>query len=442
VNGRTLRGHQSVTLGLLFIAGMVNFLDRASLSIANTTVRAEMHLSATQMGWLLSAFSLAYGLAQLPLIGLLDRAGTRAVLGTGLGVWSVAQMLTGFVRGFPMFIALRVLLGVGESPFYPAGVRSVREWFSAKTRARATAVMSSSQAIGLACAPPLLTAIMLRLGWRAMFVVLGAAGLAVSAAWVGLHRARRETEFGEDVEPTSQRRDVGHPFPDNVTPGSTVRLPNLGHPVSEVKPERAWRVLIRQRTAWGMMLGWGGINYTVWLYVAWLPGYLQEQRHLSLARTGVVAAVPFLAAAAGMFTSGAVSDWLAHRGVPLTRVHRRNIVVGMIVSALSTFLVARSSTTAEAVAGISGALFCIHYAGTSGWGYVQTVSPLKYVASLGALQNFASFMIASAAPIVTGWLLDRTHSFTLALGVCSAVALLGALSYATLAAPNGMKLQA
>ena len=72
---------------------------------------------------------------------------------------------------------------------------------------------------------------------------------------------------------------------------------------------------------------------------------------------------------------------------------------------------------------------------------MQAISPLRYVASLGALQNFFSFMIASAAPVVTGWLLDRTHSFTLALGVCSGITLLGALSYATLAAPDGMKLQ-
>src|SRR6478752_6692119 len=78
-----LRRHQTITLSLLFLAGIVNFLDRSSLSIANTTVRAEMHLNATQMGWLLSAFSFAYGLAQLPLIGLLDRVGTRAVLGGG-----------------------------------------------------------------------------------------------------------------------------------------------------------------------------------------------------------------------------------------------------------------------------------------------------------------------------------------------------------------------
>jgi cyanate permease len=209
----------------------------------------------------------------------------------------------------------------------------------------------------------------------------------------------------------------------------------------DVAPEAAWKALIRQRTAWGMMLGWGGVNYTVWLYVTWLPGYLQVQRHLSLASSGWVASIPFLAGAAGMFSSGVISDWLARSGTALSTIHRRNLVVGMVVSAASTFVVAHSGSTTQAVAGISMSLFFIHFAGTSGWGYVQAVSPLRYVASLGALQNFASFMIASAGPVVTGRLLDRTHSFTLALGVCSAVTLLGALSYATLAAPDGMRLE-
>ena len=409
---RTLVQHQAITLSLLFMAGLVNFMDRASLAIANSTVRAEMHLTATQMGWLLSAFSLAYGFAQLPLIGLLDRAGTRSVLGVGLVVWSTAQMLTGLVRGFPSFVLMRVLLGAGEAPFYPSGVRCTREWFTSATRGRATAVLSSSQTIGLAIAPPVLTWIMLSIGWRAMFVVLGASGLFVAAAWISFHRPRSDTPFRE-LEPALATRQEG-----------------------------AWKALLRQRTVWGMMLGWSGINYTVWLYVAWLPGYLQVQRHLSLTRSGWVAAIPFLAGALGMFASGILSDKLSSAGVALTTVHRSNLVGGMVVSAASTFLVARSQTTTQAVAGISMALFFIHFAGTSGWGYVQTVSPLRYVASLGALQNFASFMVASVAPVLTGWLLDRTHSFTIALGVCSAVTLTGALSYATLGAPGGMHLDA
>ena len=398
---RASHPQRRLTLALLFLAGLVNFLDRASLSVANGPVRAELHLNATQMGWLLSAFSLAYGLAQLPLIGLLDRAGTRAVLGTGLLVWSAAQLLTSFAAGIGSFLGLRVLLGLGEAPFFPSAVRSLRERFPPASRGRATALMNSSQTLGLAVAPPLLTALTLHSGWRHMFLLLGAAGFVVALAWIAFHRPL----------PAARAHTTG-------SETSSARTP--------------WGFLLRHRTVWGMMLGWGGVNYTVWLYISWLPGYLETQRHLSLAHSGWLAAIPFLVGALGMFASGFLTDSLNRRGHTLTAIHRANLIGGMTLSAVCTFFVAHARTTPGAIAGISLALFFIHFAGTSGWGYVQAVSPAHQVASLGALQNFASFMIASAAPVLTGFLLDRTHSFTLALAVCSAVTLLGALSYATL----------
>ncbi len=377
--------------------------------MANTTVRGELHLTGTQMGWLLSAFSLAYGLAQLPLAAFLDRLGTRRALGAGLTVWSAAQLLTGLVRGAPMFVVFRVLLGAGEAPFYPSAVRSIREWFTRDMRGRATALMSSSQPFAQAVAPPLLTVLMLHFGWRVMFMVLGGVGLAVAALWIALHRARGNTVYSDDT--------AGPP------PGNTITT------------------LLRQRTVWGMMLGFGGINYTNWLYTAWLPGYLEGERHVSLAKSGWLAAIPFLAGACGMLTSGLSVDAIARRGVALTTVHRGQLVLGMVLSASATLFVSRTGTTTAAIAGISAALFCIHFAGTSGWGYVQAVSPPPYVASLSALQNFASFLIASAAPVVTGFFFDRTHSFSIGFAVCGAATLLGALSYATLAAPGGMHME-
>ena len=412
---RSLRFHQSITLSLLFLVGLINFFDRASLSVANNTIRTEMHLTATQMGWLLSAFSLAYGLAQLPLTGLMARGGTRTILGAGLGLWSTAQLLTGLIRSLPPFLVLRILLGVGESPFYPCAVQSVRDWFPERTRARATAVMSTSQTLGLAVAPPLLSVLILHIGWHATFMALGAAGLLAAYAWSILYRSR---------EATAHR---GTSAPEEASP--------------ELAPSQAevWRLLLRQRMVWGMMLGFGGINYTNWLYTAWLPGYLQTARHLSLAKAGWAASIPFFAGALGMLASGITTDRLLAAGMRLTRVHRGNLVTGMLLSAGSTFVVARSASTTAAVAGISCALFFIHFAGTSGWGYVQAVSPPGFVGSLSALQNFASFMIASAAPVLTGFLLDRTRSFTLALLACSCITLAGALSYATLAAPPAQK---
>ncbi|HEV2576455.1 MAG TPA: MFS transporter [Acidobacteriaceae bacterium] len=395
---------QVVTLMLLFAAGAVNFFDRASLSVANTTVRAEMHWSATQMGWLLSAFSLAYGFSQLPLLAILERFGTRRSLGAGLGIWSAAQMLTGLVRSLGPFLALRVLLGAGEAPFYPCGVHVVREWFPAEIRARATAFLNMSSTIAMAAAPPALTIIMLRVGWRWMFGLLGVAGLLVAAAWMAWYVERANL--------TSHR--LLTPAPKNPS---------------------AWRVLLRHRTMWGMMLGWSGINYTVWLYTAWVPGYLESARHLGVGKSGWLAAIPFLFGAMGMALSGLMSDWVVRRGAPLPKIHRINLVVGMVLSAAGTLIVGRSQTTPIAIAGISAALFFVHFAGTSGWGYAQAMGADKYTAPIGALMNFASFIFASAAPVVTGWLLDRTHSFTLSLELCSGVMLLGALSYATLARP-------
>ena len=407
---RSLRAHQTITLGLLFAAGVVNFFDRASLSVANTVVRGELHLNNEQMGWLLSAFSLAYGMTQLPLIGWLDKLGTRSVLGAGLAVWSGAQLVTSFVTSFPIFIAFRILLGMGEAPFYPTGVRSMREWFTDETRGRATALMSSSQTFGLAVAPPLLTLLMLHIGWRGMFAVLGVAGLVVSVLWVLLHRPRAATVHRDET---------------------LVSTPT----------DNAYKALLSQRTVWGMMLGFSGINYTNWLYTAWLPGYLQTERHLSLAKSGWLAAIPFLAGAFGMLSSGISVDLWAKRGAKLTTVHRTQLVIGMLISAAASFFVAHSGSTAAAITGISFALFVIHFAGTSGWGYTQTVSPGRYVSALAALQNFFSFMVGSAAPIVTGRIVDKTHSFGLAFAVCAAVAVLGALSYATLAAPSCMAIQ-
>jgi MFS family permease len=404
-SSRSFRGHQQITVALLFLAGLINILDRASLSVANLPIRRDLHLSATQMGWMLSAFSLAYGLAQLPLAGLLDRLGTRVMLGGGLAVWSMAQLLTAYVTGMGTFVTMRVFLGVGESPFFPAGIRSIGEWFSPSSRGRATALMNGSQAVALAVGPPLLVWFILHWGWRQMFFILGASGLGVAALWTGLHRTRSST----------------------------------GYAITEEEVDRGsnpYRKLLSRPMMWGMMLGFAGINYTSWLYTTWLPGYLQQQQHLTLYRAGWIAAIPAVGGGVGMLFSGFVVDQCGRRKLSLSTVHRVNLVVGMSVSAMFTLAVAHAASAHSAVILITAALFFIHYAGTSGWGYVQTVAPMGLVAGMAALQNFASFLIGSIAPVLTGYIVDHTGSFSLALSICSGVTLLGAVSYATLALPS------
>jgi MFS family permease len=399
------RGQRTV-MALLFAAGVVNFLDRGSLSIANGPIRGELHLSGTEMGGLLSFFSLAYGFAQLPVGALLDRFGSRVLLGIGLLVWSAAQGATAFVGSYRQFVPLRLLLGVGEAPFFPAGVQAIEGWFAPEERGWPTGVLNASSMLGQAVAPLVLTELMLRAGWRSMFGVIGALGLVLVLAWFPLYRDPL------DGDPVNRLRGL--------------------RPLRGGFSFKDYSTFFCSPVMWGMLLGFSGINYTAWLYLAWLPGYLEFAHHVSIARTGLLAVLPFLMGACGMFVSGLAADRLVDAGRDPLRSRRRMIVAGMVLSAGFTFFVAGAQTARGAVLLIGAALFCVHFAGTAAWGLVQFAAPKGRIATVGSIQNFGSFMVASVAPLLTGWLLDRTHSFHLALLACSAVTLAGALAYAVL----------
>lgn len=398
---------EAVTLILLFLAGIVNFLDRSSLSVASEAIRGELGLSATEFGVLLSAFSLSYGLAQLPSGMLLDRIGPRIVLGAGLIFWSLMQALTGLVNSFSHFILLRIGLGIGEAPFMPAGVKAITDWYIQKERGTALGIFNSSTVLGQAIAPPVLVCMQLAWGWRTMFVTVGLAGVIVGVCWYAWYRNR-----GSFALTAEESRFLSAP----ASPPPRLKFAQ-------------WRALFKRRTTWGMILGFSGVNYTGWLYIAWLPGYLQAQQGFSLAKTGWVAAIPFLAAAVGMWVNGLLVDKFASAGYSLTTVRKTAIVAGLVLSALGTLLVVESSTPVQAVAFISMALFCVHFAGTSAWGLVQVMVSEEKVASVAAIQNFGSFVFASFAPVITGWVVDTTHSFNLALVIAACVTFAGAMCY-------------
>lgn len=402
---------QLVALGFLMLAGVLNYLDRTSLSIANPVIRREMSLSGTQMGTLLAVFSLAYGIGQIPAGTLVKRFGFRSVLGGSMVIWSAAQVMTAFVRSNPAFQALRAILGLGESPFFPATLDAVQYSFAPERRGRAIGLVNSSTIIGQAIAPPALTVLMLWAGWRGMFALIGMAGLVFATIWLTFG-ARQSAHV---IEETSAPKKEAARF----TFRGLFADPDL-------------LALLRTRTMWGMMLGFGGINYTAWLYLTWLPGYLAVAYHLKLGPTGMISGIPFAAGGVGMLASGIFTD-LKVRDRQQSMTYRRYlIVIGMILSAGCTALVVRATSLTMAVAAISMAVFFIHFAGTAAWNLIHVSSPARLSSQVAALQNLGSYAIASAGPIITGFLLDRTHSFHIALLICSVVTAAGAVAYLTM----------
>ncbi|HHO9669045.1 TPA: MFS transporter [Escherichia coli] len=399
----------TIAMLLLIIAAVINFLDRSSLSVANLTIRQELGLNATEIGALLSVFSLSYGIGQLPSGVLLDRKGPRLILGLGMIVWSLFQSMSGLVHNFTQFVLVRIGMGLGEAPMNPCGVKVINDWFNIKERGRPMGFFNAASVLGIAISPPILAALMLVIGWRGMFISIGTLGIFLAIAWFMLYRNREQIALTAIEQTYLNNGSV-----------NTRREPlNFAE----------WRSLFRNRTMWGMMLGFSGMNYAGWLYIAWLPGYLQTVYHLDLKSTGLMAAIPFMFGGTGMLLNGYATDWLVKRGMDPIKNRKLCIVTGMFCSAAFTLVVPQATTPMTAVVLIGMALFFLHFAGTSGWGLVHVAVASRMAATVGSIQNFASFICASFAPVVTGFIVDATNSFRLALIICGCVTAAGALAY-------------
>lgn len=401
---------QRIAVTFLMLAGIVNYLDRSTLSIANHSVSGELGLSASQMGLLLSAFSFAYAFSQLPVGALLDRFGARLMLGLGMLVWSVAQLCGGLVQTLQQFLVARIALGIGEAPQFPAGAKVVSEWFALRERGRPTGIFTTSSTIGPALAPPILTALLLAFGWRWMFVGMGVLGIAVALGWYMVYRNRGDVTLAEE--------EVVHLTEDEP------------HARAERRMTFAeWRGLFGSPTTWGMIFGFMGVIYMVWLYLTWLPAYLEHERHLSIAKTGWVVSIPYLFGTLGMLSSGYVADGLMARGMAPIRSRKWPICTGLICAAVFTVPAAFTPNTTLAIVYLSLAMYFVNMASGGAWALVSVTAPRHLAASLGSIQNFGGYFGGSFAPFITGIVVDRTHSFVNAFLISAAVSFAAALVY-------------
>ena len=406
---RATRRRQWVLVALIVAAGCVNYIDRSTLSIANHDIAHELHLSPGQMGGLLSAFAWAYAICQLPVGALTDRFGPRWMLAGGMAFWSLAQMVSGFVLDFGQFIGVRAALGVGESPMFTAGARATVNWFPLKARGLPLGLFNAASALGPALAPPMLTALMLAFGWRPMFVLMGVAGLAVAAVWTLLYR---------DPEKAGVKREEL----DAIRRGEVART-------GPARPE-VWAALLRTPSTWAMIGGLFGIVYVTWLYVSWLPGYLESARHVGVKATGWLAAIPQAAGFAGACLGGLLSDGLTRLKLDPVLSRKVPTVAGLIAAGVLTGLAPLAVSLGLGLTLMSAALFCAYGAGSCSWALGATLAPPDLVATLESIQNVGGSLGGALAPLVTGLIVQSSGKFTLAFQVAAVCAIASGLSYA------------
>jgi len=389
---------------------MVNIIDRATLAVGNPLIRQDLGLSIADMGYLLSAFLWVYAFAQLPTGAMVDKLGPRILLTLGLALWSCAQVLGGLVQGFGQFVGARILLGIGEAPQFPTCARVVRDWFNQRDRGLAAGITTSAApSLGSVVAVPLLTFLMLSFGWRTMFMVMGVAGLAVAALWYFIYRDPAQVALTAEE---NTYRTQGDP------PGQRTKV-----------TFREWKMLFRFRTTWGMILGYFGCIYLNWIYLAWLPGYLEIERHMTVARTGWAAAIPFVWGVVGALLGGHLSDVLARHGVSPVKSRQYPAAIALLGTAACTVAAAYVASNALAIVFISAALFLVYVCVSCAWALSSVTVPANCTGSIGAMQNFGGYLGGALAPTVTGLIVQGTGSFAPALVVGALMGVASAVSY-------------
>jgi len=376
---------------LLFAAGFINYFDRAILSVALPVIGADLGLGPTAKGVLLSAFFWSYALMQLPVGWAADRINLRWFYAAAFALWSIACGLTGLVTSLTILLAMRVLLGIGESVYLPGGMKIVALLFDADERGLPSGLMNCGTRAGLAFGVPLIAGLVQSFGWHSAFFVLGFGSLIWLAPWLAAFPAHVRADF--------------------------------------TKPKAGVAATLRtlDRNLLGMCLGHFGYGYYWYLLVTWLPDYLVESRHMTLERAGAYCVIPFLVYAASEPVGGWIADCLIRLGYNEQRARKAVVTAAFLTSGM-LLVGGRLADDRAAVLAI-GAAALVGLATGNLYALLVSVAPEDAAGTWMGIMNFAGNIPGVLAPIVTGVLIERTGSYYPGFVVAVAVLLLALPAY-------------
>ena len=393
---------------LLFLFSAIAYLDRVNMSVAGKPIAQEFALSPVALGYLFSSLLWAYVLMMLPGGRLIDSWGPHVVASVATAVWSTAQMATGIVSSFAAMLIVRLGLGVGEAPFAPISYSSVRLWSPYTERGTAIAAISCGSTLGLALGAPAVGWLIETLSWRWSFIITGAVGFVWIAAWAALISTPEKTGW----LPPAERNHILAGRNAGITPPSYNSVGYLG--------------LIRCPAMWGLFISQGCLVYTGYLYISWLPNYLQTARHLSILNSGIYTAIPFLIST----VVGVVANWAGDKVLTAEAVrggNRRYLVVLSLLFTAAGLGIPFVQSLAAVITLITIAVSAAHVGPAANGALVADL-----LRSPGDAGRATAFLVLGGntfgllAPIVTGYVVDATGSFNTAFVVAGALALVGA----------------
>jgi MFS transporter, ACS family, D-galactonate transporter len=397
---------------LLALSIFINYIDRGNLAIAAPLLKDDLRLSLYQLGILFSSFFWSYAIFQIVSGWLVDRFPVNWVLALGILLWSAATFGTGLVRGFTLLLAMRLILGIGESVAYPSYSKIISRHFSESQRGRANSFISAGQACGPAIGTLLGGMLIAHVGWRLFFVLFGVASSLWLLPWLKyLRKPARSSE-----------------------PGPALAIDGVEILLASESASASILQILQQRSAWGTFAGLFAYNYIWYFFITWLPTYLVRDRQFSVKTMSVVTGLAFFVLAASALVSGWLSDkWIAAGGTP-TRVRKTFTGAGPIIAA-SIVLVGILANHAAAVAILMLTCIGLGMCTSNLWSVTQTLAGPATSGKWTGLQNFTGNLAGWIAPILIGLIVQSTGSFFYVFVITSVVTLLGAVSWIFIVGP-------
>jgi sugar phosphate permease len=396
--------------GLLFFAGMLNYLDRAALSVVAPLLKTELHIDDAQMGFIFSSFFIGY--CALCFVGgwAADTYGPKKVFAWAAGVWSLFCGLTAIITGYVHLLIFRVLFGMGEGPMGTTTNKAITNWFPREEAGRALGFTNCGQPLGAAVAGPIVGLVALNYGWRVSFVVIALLGALWLVAWLLIFKDTPE----QHPKVSEAEREL-------------IRVSRAEVLVEGVQEGRSLVSYIFSAPVLAVATAFFCFNYVLYFFLTWLPSYLMDFQHLDIKSMSIIAVIPWLGAALGFLGGGFVTDALARKLGNVILARKCVLIVGLGVAATCVMITTQVSSLSMAVACITVSSVFLFVTPQICWGLIQDIVPKNRVGGTGGFVHLLANLAGIIAPSLTGLVVQYGGGYNVAFVITAGVCGLGML---------------
>lgn len=408
---------------ILFIITAINYGDRATISIAGSSMSKELGMDSVDMGYIFSAFGWAYVICQIPGGWLLDRFGSKKVYFFSIFFWSLFTLLQGTVWMFNAtwaFLAiffLRFCVGAAESPSFPGNSRIAAAWFPAQERGTAVSIFNSAQYFATVIFAPIMGWLTHTFGWHYVFLFMGALGIVGSIVWLYFIHDPKEHPHANKAEIDYITAGGALVSMDQKKPGAS----NQGPKLSYIKQ------LLQSRMLMGVCLAQYCINALTFFFISWFPVYLVQERGLDILKAGIYAAIPAVCGFVGGLLGGVMSDFILRKSKSLTLARKTPIVLGMLLS--MSILACNYTDSIVLVVFFMAISFFGKGIGALGWAVLADSAPKEISGLTGGVFNMCGNISSIVTPIAIGYIIKASGSFKMALVFVAIHAAIAVVSY-------------